>query len=387
MPSNMESLYKLQNDTKLRIDKARSNTKKSPKERITRSYVEIRLETLESLWNSFVRVHEDIVQEVTDLNKEDKYFKNDIYENTEELHVTYKCELKEMFSRFDNKRFTSNCLLKRLMSQINAAESSSAIKGLLDTTMECLNGLKNLGVDVESWDIIVIYIVSSKLDVESRKLWETKISAHDKLPTLLEFREFLEARSRALEFLDSKSTKPRAPISKPKVHHIVSTDNNANVNMSCPYCKESHKIANCKQFAKESYESRHDFVQTKGLCFNCLGSNHSIKYCRHNSSCQVCKRRHHSLLHPKSSSNPAVSNKNPIATAEVKSAVSAIQTALSEGEPSSPNIAAHFSQGSVPTQVLLATALVEAQTRHGSTQLLRVLLDQGSQASFITEST
>ncbi|XP_026729604.1 uncharacterized protein LOC113495194 [Trichoplusia ni] len=41
---------------------------------------------------------------------------------------------------------------------------------------------------------------------------------------------------------------------------------------------------------------------------------------------------------------------------------------------------------SLPKQVLLATALVEAQTRSGSTQLLRVLLDQGSQASFIAES-
>lgn len=484
MSSKMESFYKLQNDTKLRIEKARSNNKKSPKDRITRSYVEIRLESLESSWKSFVKTHEDIVQEATESNKVDKYFKNELFEETEELYVKYKWELKEMMcgfakentsqgvskeyvktkndsiklpkitiptftgdyaqwttfkdlfvslihqnesldnvqkmhylkgllsgeaeqlvrnipitaanynecwtmlsSRFDNKRFTSNCLLKRLMSQVNAVDSSSAIKGLLDTTMECLNGLKNLGVDVESWDIIVIHIVSAKLDVESRKLWETKISAHDKLPTLVEFREFLEARSRALEFLDSKSTRPRLPVYKPKVHHLVNADNNANVNMSCPYCKESHKIANCKQFAKESYESRHDFVQTKGLCFNCLGANHSIKYCRQTSSCRVCKRRHHSLLHPKSSSNPAVSNTNSIATAEVKSAVSAVQTALSAGEPSSPNIASYFSQGSVPTQVLLATALVEAQTRRGSTQLLRVLLDQGSQASFITEST
>ncbi|XP_050358752.1 uncharacterized protein LOC126779045 [Nymphalis io] len=38
------------------------------------------------------------------------------------------------------------------------------------------------------------------------------------------------------------------------------------------------------------------------------------------------------------------------------------------------------------TQVLLATALVRVQTKNGSYQLLRALLDQGSQASFITES-
>lgn len=480
----MESLYKLQNDTRLRIEKARSNFKKSPKERITFSYAEVRLESLESAWDSFIKSHEDIVQRVSELNKDDKYFKNELYENTEELYIKYKSELREVMSefkkeaiapsgsnhnvkskndsiklpkisiptftgnyaqwptfkdlfvslihqnecldnvqkmhylkgllsgeaeqlvrnipitsvnysecwsilssRFDNKRFISNCLLKRLMSQTNVAENSSAIKGLLDTTMECLNGLKNLGVDVQSWDIIVIHIVSLKLDVESRKQWETKISSHDKLPSLIEFRDFLEARSRALEFLDSKESRPRPLFNKPKVHHIVNTDNNANVNESCPYCKESHKIANCKQFAKQGYESRHNFVQTNRLCFNCLGSNHSIKFCRQSSCCRVCKRRHHSLLHPRSISNSAVSNLSSNTTAEVKSAVSAIQTSLPEGETaSSSNLTSHFSQRSVPTQVLLATALVEAQTRYGSTQLLRVLLDQGSQASFITES-
>ncbi|KOB76380.1 Uncharacterized protein OBRU01_05853 [Operophtera brumata] len=252
--------------------------------------------------------------------------------------------------------------------------------------MECLNGLKNLGIDVQSWDLIVIYIVSSKLDVESRKLWETKISSHDQLPALVEFREFLEARSRALEFLDVKP-KAKVNVNKAKVHHAAaaSADNNSNGNTSCPYCKETHKIANCKQFAKEGYKARHDFVQTKRLCFNCLGSNHSVKYCRSYPCSRLCKRKHNSLLHPdNSSSSSAVSESNT--TAEVKSAVSAVKAALSEGESSSPKLASHFSQRSIPTQVLLATALVEAQARHGSSQMLRVLLDQGSQTSFITES-
>lgn len=51
-----------------------------------------------------------------------------------------------------------------------------------------------------------------------------------------------------------------------------------------------------------------------------------------------------------------------------------------------PNVYIHFSKKAVSNQVLLATALVEAETRNGYKQLLRALLDQGSQTSFITES-
>ncbi|XP_022836864.1 uncharacterized protein LOC111364242, partial [Spodoptera litura] len=85
-------------------------------------------------------------------------------------------------------------------------------------------------------------------------------------------------------------------------------------------------------------------------------------------------------------SNSTEASKGSNTVELVKSAVSNVKASLLEGNPSTSNIVSHFSKGSVPTQVLLATALVEAQTRSGSTQLLRVLLDQGSQASFIAES-
>lgn len=80
-------------------------------------------------------------------------------------------------NRFSNRKYLSNCLLQRLISQpIIAHESSKAIKALLDTTADCLTGLKNQGVDVSSWDLIVIYLLSSKLDSETRKLWEAQIN-------------------------------------------------------------------------------------------------------------------------------------------------------------------------------------------------------------------
>ncbi|XP_045535769.1 uncharacterized protein LOC123721327 [Papilio machaon] len=62
---------------------------------------------------------------------------------------------------------------RRLLNQKQMTiESSINLKQLLDTTTDCLHELSNLGVQVDAWDIIVIYLIGSKLDVETRKQWE-----------------------------------------------------------------------------------------------------------------------------------------------------------------------------------------------------------------------
>lgn len=49
-------------------------------------------------------------------------------------------------------------------------------------------------------------------------------------------------------------------------------------------------------------------------------------------------------------------------------------------------VACNFSTGNCK-QVLLATALVSAESRNGHNHVLRALLDEGSQGNFVTEST
>ncbi|CAK1591284.1 unnamed protein product [Parnassius mnemosyne] len=171
------------------------------------------------------------------------------------------------------------------------------------------------------------------------------------------------------------------------VIHSMATSSNAVAKFNCPYCNNEHKISNCKEFAAVGYNTRHNFVQDNGLCFNCLGRNHSANTCRLFTRCRICKHKHHSLLHPKpiTETQKAVLSK-PDLSVEVKSVLSKIKTAQEKPE-STTNITAHFSKKIVPNQILLATALVVAEARNGYAHLIRALLDQGSQASFVTEST
>ncbi|KOB66967.1 hypothetical protein OBRU01_19362 [Operophtera brumata] len=234
---SFSALVKSQYKYKGLINKAYETYKKSPKERLRKeSYLLTRLESLEEKWKIFSETHRQLSLESPEGGPS---------QPTEHLENVYD------------------------------------------------EGLNNLGISVDSWDAIVIYVIGSKLDSESRKLWEAKISTSDELPTLNQLRDFLQSRFRSLEFLDSQpKVKANRLTPKPKVLHAIA-GSNAGLKLSCPFCKAEHKLANCK---------------------------------------------------------------------------------------------AHFSQQTAQSQILLATALVQSKARNGHRHLLRALLDQGSQASFVTES-
>ncbi|KAF9812281.1 hypothetical protein SFRURICE_012833, partial [Spodoptera frugiperda] len=353
----MEALSNLQFNLESTISKARSNFKKSPKERLTSSYIETRLENLEANWSAFFETHMKIVSSVKSIDYEkSEYNIKNTYETTEELFTEYKTELKEA--------------LKKI---VRSDKSSSAIKELLDTSNECLHALGNLGIMVEHWDVIVIYVLSLKLDTESRKQWEMKISdCSDELPTMNQFKSFLEQRFRSLEFLDNKGQGRQFNRNVPVKSLHVST-------ILCIFCQDNHKLANCKKFAGLDIDKRRNFVQTNGLCYNCLGANHSVYACRQSTRCHICKKKHHSLLHLRNVSKSGGDSNKPDQVAE--SSVSAVATS---NQSNSTNIVSCFANSH--SQILLATALIAAESKSGTAIVLRSLLDQGSQASFVTES-
>lgn len=313
--------------------------------------------------------------------------------------VNYEQCWKLLNERYSNKKYLSHCILKRLLSQKNAnSESASFLKELMDTSSDCLNALTNLGIDVSTWDIIVIHLLSIKLDSESRKQWELNVTTNvpsDCLPTFKQFKDFLTSRYRALEFVEPKYVNRQTAShgktfnnSNPKVLHATGVSK-----LACEFCGEEHKLSFCKKFGSMDYDDRREFVTKSRICFNCLGSNHGVKFCQTPINCKICKKRHHSLLHPKGVSASTVTSGGSVQTVkEVSGKDSEMNRVLGNSERAiTPIIAASHMACSAKVkqgrQVLLATALVEAESRSGKYQIIRALLDQGSQASFVTEAT
>lgn len=473
----METLIKLQINTKSIIEKAKINFKKTPKERITRGYIKTRLEALENQWQKFENTHTKIIELATEEEMKGTYFTADVYERTEEIYVNYKSDLmdsklkyeenndceqtltrgnkskniklpkinipnfsgdfaewtsfRDLFTslvhknvelddveklhylkgllrgeaeqllrqssvteanyqlcwtkleqRYNNKRRLANNILQRMFNQkrINV-ESAVSLKQLLDTTIDCTGALSNLGIDVTTWDIIIIHIMASKLDPETRKQWELKLSedSSNELPTLKQFQLFIESRFTAFENIEvpRKITVQSHGIQSSNQRVLLATQrSNVTNQMRCEFCSENHKLCFCKGFMQLAIDKKRQFVTRNKICYNCLGGNHMVGQCKKNTSCRLCKKRHHTLLHSDSTSvnqveqgKTGISSDDPNASNVSMPVVSCLSTKISQ-----------------PRLVLLATALVKAQTAAHDFQIVRALLDQGSQASFITEA-
>ncbi|XP_048482282.1 uncharacterized protein LOC119693509 [Plutella xylostella] len=293
----------------------------------------------------------------------------------------YAPALETLKKRYSHKRLIVNTILKRLFMQRKVqAQSPTQLKVFLDITRECLSGLKNLNITTSTWDPVLLFISTQKLDTETHKEWEEHVSSSsssaslDELPTFKEFLTFLEGRIHTLE-LTVAIPKPI----KERTFHVASTEDKI-----CVFCnKENHTLSHCREFAKLTPTNRSEFVRDKGLCYNCLLPGHPVFYCKLQTSCRICRKRHHSLLHERVKQD-VTGNKEQINATEA-----ALYTDVEdednilEDKEHEVAISSHFV--SKKSTALLATALVPVRNEAGQTTVLRALIDQGSQATLISE--
>ncbi|XP_063543203.1 uncharacterized protein LOC134751690 [Cydia strobilella] len=276
--------------------------------------------------------------------------------------------------RYSNDRVIANIILNRLLNQKKLTyECSKGLKDLLDTTNQCLSSLTNLKIDITTWDSIIVHIVVSKLDSETHKAWEQSLGSSIELPTYNKLTSYLEGRFRAMEMVqatqkkDKKETTFQQPATAPKIKNVRSFT--AEVDTECTYCKKSHYICHCTEFAQLDIDQRKEFVKNNNLCFNCLVKGHSIRNCRQVTTCRTCNRKHHTLLHYQSITANTVTMETP-----------------TESEDTQIKELTSLKVSQKGKQVILATAQIYLKDSSGSLVQLRALIDQGSEGTFITES-
>ena len=135
---------------------------------------------------------------------------------------------------------------------------------------------------------------------------------------------------------------------------------------TCRFCTGGHGSLNCPAFNGKAVDDRWKLIQESKLCFNCLkptNSKHFSKICRQ-PKCPVvnCEKRHHKLLH----SQPLIAaTENPTNTTLTGLAASKSSSTMKE--------------------TLLQTALAKLSV-NGQEVTVRVLLDSGSQRSYIRKN-
>ncbi|XP_045457504.1 uncharacterized protein LOC123667707 [Melitaea cinxia] len=185
----------------------------------------------------------------------------------------------------------------------------------------------------------------------------------------------------------NRAAQPSKSAAKSKSFHASlekEKEKKSKAKQECPMCHEIHYLNQCKRFSLMTPKQRQDFVQTSKLCFNYLAPTHAVVKCRQSFSCKKCGRRHHTMLHFERE------NQEPASNLEQAAAVSSSEPQQERANTTrgDTHITTAFSRGELqPDCVLLATAKVKVFHSNGFKYIIRALLDQGSQASFVSEST
>ena len=334
-------------------------------------------------WASFIELFDALIDAKIDLEDVNKLFylksalRGDASKIIESLATTaanYSEARDLLIKRFGNKRCMIQAHLKGLLEQSEVkSKSVSSLRNLLDVTNKHLASLRSLGEPVSSWDTLLVFVISSKLDHESRRQFEMHFPGSN-MPTLKNLLDFLNQRCLILERVEPVKNKPLKSFtttteSKPVKDLPMKT-------FACYICKGDHKIWKCSTFISLKPEERYDKVRKFNLCANCLAKGHRASDCRA-AACSKCSKKHNSLLHfnvskTETSACPVSNNNSNNTNGEGKA------------DASAPVVGSMQSLNSSVNQVMLFTARVKLLNNHGKFLQCRALLDNGAQSCFIS---
>jgi hypothetical protein len=148
--------------------------------------------------------------------------------------------------------------------------------------------------------------------------------------------------------------------------------------LKCPMCKSAHALYKCDKFCNSTLQDRRALVSKYNLCFNCMQEGHRACECTSPHYCKRCTKHHHTLLHQ---------NRREQVSKATEIEANSTRSEEMSSSPTEPKQGSYCSlKGQRASQVLLATATINVTDSWGTQQPCRVLLDGGSQSSYITEA-
>lgn len=301
-------------------------------------------------------------------------------QNVELTSDNYKTTWMEIQQRYENKRLIVNAHLKALM-EIAIAKHPMKLQSTLNQVRSELRSLENLLSPDERWNAIIIYILESRIDPESRQSWEMKQKCTS-IPSVDKLIRFLEKRVIAVQSCPSLF----APIRRSenvRVHNVVSKGG------KCLVCNGEHEIVSCSQFLEMSPKSRVRFAFENRLCYRCLKSGHFNTKCFTKTKCKICSRLHHDLLHKNESAVHVTAEEVDDQDIDaLSSGVASLQNSpcRANTESTTSELQSLAVGCDVARPVVLPTAIVYVCNAGGQRIKARAMLDSCSQVNLATEN-
>ncbi|XP_062713979.1 uncharacterized protein LOC134290792 [Aedes albopictus] len=261
-------------------------------------------------------------------------------------------------------------------------ESASELHSLVEKLETNVRVLKQLGERTEFWDILLIRMLSSRLDATTRRDWEEHSSTKANV-AFNDLTTFLQRRVTVLQTISKPNEVPPQSAPKKSVSRSVASHGASQPNYrKCLVCSDHHPLYLCAVFSKMTIEDKEKDVRRHQLCRNCLRKGHHARECSSSSTCRKCRSRHHTLLCT-GEAPPVSANSRP---SESRPATSVVQEQPKNSTSAVSQPVSCASSGLKPRSVLLATAVVILVDDSGAEHAARALLDSGSEYCFMTEA-
>ena len=321
--------------------------------------------------------------------------------------ANYREAITILEKRFGNKQ---QIIAKHMDALLNAeavvSHNVKSLRRLFDFVETHVRSLKSLGVTSDSYGGILASVLLSKLPQDLQLIVSRKIGGDEW--NLNGMMNVIEEEVRARERTTAASAQtltPRKP-KEPSTAATLLTGHGSGP--TCTYCQQAHPSTSCGVVTQ--LQARRQVLQKTGRCFICLRRGHISRECRGNLRCSKCKGRHHISICPNAFPEPRVSTQprttgtnsieppvtqptpiqpGPTQPAPRANPPAAQQPGLNTRAPAFQSTNSHATSlwvGSNQAVFLqTARALVFNPYEPQISQRVRIVLDCGSQRSYVTE--
>ena len=302
---------------------------------------------------------------------------------------SYDSVVQALQARYDRHKLVYKHHVKQVLSLSPIADDYHSYINFKNIATKNINGLQASKGD--SFEQLLTSLFEVLLSLNASVIWSEFTVKDSRPPTLKTFLNFIDKRIVNTETLSNttqhstltvvtsnhSSSKPKpkekmCPTTfhmKEKLHTEV-----------CPACNGAHSIYQCTVFGAWNVSCRHEFVRHKHLCFNCLGSNHSIEACNSRRTCRECKRKHYTLLH-----HSATISRPSDSTDIQQSAVSQSAVSQSAGVTSASSLHAQTDTGGSDLSSVQFPVTTLATVSSGClSRRAHILVDSGSSITLVT---
>ncbi|XP_033158470.1 uncharacterized protein LOC117139899 [Drosophila mauritiana] len=296
--------------------------------------------------------------------------------------ANYEVAWTTLLQRYNNPRIVFASHMNMLYNLPSLSKEKSAdIRSMVSTVNVCIAACNTVKAPLQGGDFWLTHYLTTKLPKDTHTAWEHHLGSKIDVPSYKDLQQFLNDRLVTLDAIESrnacsgmKQSNETSEGTKRVRVHSAHTRSGASAS-ACYHCGSLHILRRCPQFLSMDCYQRKEVASKAKLCLNCLGKSHTQASCPSNKNCLHCGQRHHTMLHFPVTQPTLI----PSSTSCQSSAAS------SDAKPTLQCMSTTTSS-MTHRKVLLATArVVLSNTQTGCQATVNALLDQGSEATIISE--